>query len=121
LTLKASGLGHRPIAARLGRAGSTVRGWLRAFAGKAGRVRAVFTALLQELDPMPGPVPPAGSMFADAVQAVGAAAGAARRRLGVVGAVSAWQLASAVTAGRLLAPTGPAGWVNTSWLLGADR
>ena len=121
LTLKASGLGHRPIAARLGRAGSTVRGWLRAFAGAAERVRAVFTGLLAELDPMPGPVPPAGSMFADAVAAVGAAAGAARRRLGVVGAVSAWQLASAVTAGRLLAPAGPAGWVNTSWLLGAGR
>jgi hypothetical protein len=121
LTLKASGVGHRRIAARLGRAASTVRGWLRAFAGNAERVRAAFTALLAELDPVPGPVPPAGSVFADAVQAVGAAAAAARRRLGLAGAVSAWQLASAATAGGLLAPAGPAEWINTGWPLGAGR
>ena len=35
---------------------------------------------------------------------VGVVAAAARRRLGVVGAVSPWQLASAVSDGRLLAP-----------------
>ena len=46
-------------------------------------------------------------MFADAVEVIGACAAAARRRLGVVGAVSPWQLASAVTGGRLLAPAWP--------------
>lgn len=118
LRAKAAGQGHRRIAARLGRPASTVRGWLRAFAGNAERVGAVFTALLVELDPLTGPLTPAGSMFADAVQALGACAAAARRRLGVIGAVPAWQLASAVTEGRLLAPAGPAESINTSWLLG---
>jgi len=54
LVLKASGRGHRPIADRLGRPVSTVRGWLRAFAGNAEWVRAVFAALLGELDPLTG-------------------------------------------------------------------
>lgn len=119
LVAKASGAGHRRIAARLARPASTVRGWLRAFARGAERVRAAFTGLLVELDPLSGPLPVHGSVFADAVEAVGAAGAAARRRLGVVGAVSAWQLAAAVTAGRLLAPAGPVQWINTSWPLGA--
>ena len=83
---------------------STVRGWLRAFARNAETARSVFTALLVELDPLHGPIRPAGTVFADAVEVVGAVVAAARRRLGVVGAVSPWQLASAVTDGRLLAP-----------------
>ena len=65
------------------------------------------------------PLEPAGSVFADAVEVIGACAAAARRRLGVIGAVSAWQQASALTGGRLLAPAGPAEWINTSRLLGA--
>lgn len=121
LRLKAAGDGHRPVAERLGRPASTVRGWLRAFAGNAERVRGVCTALLGELDPLTGPLPVRCSVFADAVEVVGACAAAARRRLGVVGAVSVWQLASAVTGGLLLAPAGAAGSVNTSWLLGNRR
>lgn len=119
LVLKATGRGHRPIAVGLGRAVSTVRGWLRALARQAERVRAVFTGLLAELDPLGGSVPPAGCLVGDVVQVIGAAVAAARRRLGVVGAVSAWEVASAVTGGRLLAPAGPAGSINTSWLWAA--
>jgi hypothetical protein len=119
LVAKAGGLGHRPIAARLGRAASTVRGWLRGFAANAERVRVLFTALFVELDPVGGGLVPAGTVFADAVQALGVAAAAARRRLGVVGGVSPWQLASAVTGGLLLAPLGAREWINTSSLLGA--
>jgi hypothetical protein len=59
-----------------------------------------------------------GSVFADAVEAIGAAAAAARRRLGSVGAVSAWQLVSAVSGGRLLSPARPGELINTSWPLG---
>jgi hypothetical protein len=114
-TAKVAGTGHRRIAARLGRPASTVRGWLRALMRNVERVRAVFTALLVELDPLIGPLPVLGSGFADAVAVIGAAAAAARRRLGVVGAVSAWQLASAVTGGRLLASPGFPGSINTSW------
>lgn len=115
LTAKAGGVGHRRIAARLGRPVSTVRGWLRCLCRRAQWVRAVFTGLLVELDPLVGLVPPAGSVVADAVQVIGAAAAAARRRLGVMGAVSAWRLVSAVTGGRLLAPVAAADSINTSW------
>jgi hypothetical protein len=120
LAAKASGDGHRRIATRLRRPVSTVRGWLRAFARSADRVRVVFTALLVDLDPLAGPITVRGSVLADAVEVIGAAAAAARRRLGVIGAVSAWQLASAVTSGRLLAPAGAAEWINTSWPLGVS-
>lgn len=114
LRRKAIGVGHRPIAAALGRPASTVRGWLRAFAGNVEAIRVMFTALLSALEPLLGPVPVHGSLFADAVEVIGMAASAARRRLGVVGAVSAWQLAASVTGGLLLAPVGPTGWINTS-------
>jgi hypothetical protein len=107
LMAKAAGRGHRPIAAGLGRPVSTVRGWLRVFASNAERVRAVMTVLLVQLDPLTVAAPVRESVFADAVEAVGACAAAARRRLGVVGAVSPWQLAVAVTGGRLLAAAGP--------------
>jgi hypothetical protein len=114
LRAKAAGAGHRPIAARLDRSASTVRGWLRAFSQYAAMTRSVFTSLLAELDPLHGPLRPAGSAFADAVEAIGAVTAAARRRLGVVGAVSPWQLASAVTDGGLLSPILVAGLINTN-------
>lgn len=119
VTAKAGGLGHRRIADRLGRPASTVRGWLRAFAARGEQVRAVFTALLHELDPLAGVVPPTGSRFADAVEAIGAVAAATRRRLGPAVCIwSPWEVAAAVSGGRLLAsaPLAPAS--NTSWLLG---
>jgi hypothetical protein len=116
LTAKALGQGHRSIAARLGRPASTVRGWLRGLARNAERVRAVLAGVLVELDPLVGPVPVVGSVVAQAVDAVGAVVAAARRRLGVVGAVSAWELASAVTGGRLVSSAGLGDLRNTSWL-----
>lgn len=119
LLAKARGQGHRSIAARLGRPASTVRGWLRAFAGNAETVRIVATGLLAELDPLAGPLPAHGSRFADAVEALGAVAAAARRRLGVIGAVSAWQMAAALTRGGLLAPSLNVASANTTGPLGA--
>lgn len=116
LRAKADGLGHRRIAAVLDRPVSTVRGWLRAFAAAAERVRVVFTFLLLELDPLAGPVPPEPTVFADAVAAVGVTAAAARRRLGgLVGMWSPWQVAAAVSGGRLLCPAGLVEASNTSW------
>ena len=114
LRWKAAGVGHRPIASRLDRPVSTVRGWLRAFARNAETVRSVVTSMLAQLDPLHGPIHPARSLFADAVEVVGAVAAAARRRLGVVGAVSPWQLVSAITDGRLLAPGGTVAVANTN-------
>lgn len=118
LRAKAAGAGHRSIAVRLERPASTVRGWLRAFARNAEAVRSVFTALLVELDPLTAALPCHPSVFADAVEAVGACAAAARRRLGVVGAVPPWQLAAAVTNGRLLLHALSAELINTSRPLG---
>jgi hypothetical protein len=115
---KAAGAGHRPIALRLQRPVSTVRGWLRAFARNAEAVRSVFTALLVELDPLTAALPSHPSVFADAVEAVGACAAAARRRLGVVGAVPPWQLVAAVTNGCLLLHVFSAELINTSRPLG---
>lgn len=118
LLAKATGVGHRRIAVWLQRPASTVRGWLRAFARNAETARAMFTSLLVQLDPLTGPLPTHPGMVADAVEAVGACAAAARRRLGVLGAVSPWQLAAAVTDGRLLAPGLTTVLINTSRLLG---
>jgi transposase-like protein len=114
LMLAASGLGCATIARRLGRAAATVRGWLRRFAARAGRLRSAFTALACAQDPDP-PLPgPAGSPLADAVAAIGGAATAAARRWS---AVSAWELAAAVTSGSLLSPgwDGRAGNTSCLW------
>jgi hypothetical protein len=118
LRARATGAGHRPIAVRLARPASTVRGWLRAFARNAEVVRSALTGLLVALDPLTGALPVRPSVVADAVEAVGACAAAARRRLGVVGAVSPWQLAAAVTDGRLLAVRLTMASINTSRPLG---
>jgi hypothetical protein len=118
LLAKASGQGHRPIAERLGRPVSTVRGWLRAFGRNAETARSVFTGLLVALDPLTGPLPLHRSVFADAVEVVGVCADAARRRLGAVGAVSPWQQAAAVTNGCLLVAGLATVSINTSWPLG---
>jgi hypothetical protein len=118
LRAKATGSGHRRVARSLGRPDSTVRGWLRAFGRNAEVVRTALTGLLVALDPLTGPLPVRSSVVGDAVEVVGACAAAARRRLGVIGAVSPWQLAAAVTGGRFLVPGLAAMSINTSRPLG---
>lgn len=103
LVAKASGSGHRRVAEMLGLPVSTVRGWLRRFAVNAGMVRVWFTVLAHDLDPLLGPIGPAGSVVGDAVEAIGVAARAAVLRLGPVGA---WSFASSASRGRLLSNTG---------------
>jgi hypothetical protein len=116
LALKAAGRGHRRIAEGLGRAAGTVRGWLRRFAGRAEALRCAFTALAVSVDADAPPIEPAGSDFADAVAAVGAAVAAIGRRWPVLLAVSAWEIACAVTNGGLLARGGLTELTNTSRL-----
>ena len=83
LQRKAAGQGHRSIAVALGRPSATVRGWQRAFGReRAGRVRAVQVALLVQLDPLTGPPPVRGGVFAHTVEVVGACGSAARCPLG---------------------------------------
>jgi hypothetical protein len=107
LAAKATGMSLAAIAAMVQRPVDTVRGWLRRFAGRVQAVRVAFTVLL--VDTAPDPVVPAaaGSRFADAVAAVVGAAVAVAARWPVLGAVSPWLAASAVTGGRLLAPSWP--------------
>src|SRR6266571_9182098 len=92
LAAKAGGAGFRPVAAMLGRAAETVRGWLRRFAGRAEAVRVFFTVLL--VDTGPDPVAPAGG--------------------GGPVAVAVWAAASAASGGALLAPAWPGPVINTS-------
>ena len=101
LLSKAAGAGHRPIAAGLGRPVSTVRGWLRRFGARAEDVRVWFTRLLHRLDQQAGPLMPRGSVFADALEAMGRAAAAGVRRLGPR---PQWEFASWATGGLLLGP-----------------
>ncbi len=110
LVAKASGHGHRRIAADLGRLAPTVRNWLRRFAGVAEEIRSFFTVLAHDLDPMLGPLLPTATAFADAVEAV---ACAARAAVGRLGSRPPWSFASAATGGRLLSNTG-CPWAGTA-------
>jgi transposase-like protein len=101
LLAKAEGLGHRTIAAEVGRPASTVRGWLRRFGRRAEALRVLFTGLLHALDPAAGSPLPTGSSVSDALAAVGAAAAAAVRLFGPRGP---WQFAAAASGGLLLGP-----------------
>jgi lambda repressor-like predicted transcriptional regulator len=102
LAAKAAGLARAGVARRLGLARSTVRGWLDRLSERAERIRAHFTRWAYWLDPSLSAIAACGSLFADALAATAAAAGAAARRLGVG---SVWAFASAATAGLLLANT----------------
>jgi hypothetical protein len=116
LAAGALGQGCRRAAAELGVPADTVRGWLRRFAGRAGQVREAFTRAAAALSPDPVPLEPAGSPLADAVVAVAATAAAVAARWPELPAVSAWQVAVAVTNASLLSPVMTAGGFHTSSL-----
>ena len=99
LLAKAQGDGHRTIAARLGRAPSTVRGWLRAALRRAETLCAAGLRWVRALDGAPEPAKPAGSPLGDAVEALGRAVRECRLRLGI--RAGPWQLAVALTGGLL--------------------
>ena len=99
LVAKAQGHGHRTIATRLGRAPSTVRGWLRAGARRAETLCAAALRWVRALDPAPAPARPAGSPLGDAVEALGSAVRACRLQLGI--RAGPWELAVAITGGLL--------------------
>jgi hypothetical protein len=96
------GAGHRKVAEVVGRPVSTVRGWLRRFRRVAGRVAVHFAIWAHVLDPNLGRIDAAGSVLADAVEAIGVAARAASLRLGPR---SAWSWVSVLTVGALLSNT----------------
>jgi hypothetical protein len=107
LLAAAQGRGHRPIAARLGRPATTVRGWLRAARSHAGALRERAWQLQDrlELERVSELIRPAGSPLGDAVAALGAAAAAARRFFGADEFdTSAWEFIVLISGGRLLRP-----------------
>jgi NAD(P)H-dependent flavin oxidoreductase YrpB (nitropropane dioxygenase family) len=104
LVAKAAGAGCRAIAAGLGRPPDTVRGWLRRFAARAQAVRVAFTVLLVDTGPDPVVAAATGCPVADAVAAIVGAAVAVAARWPLLGVVSPWLAASAVSRGGLLAP-----------------
>jgi len=124
LLAKACGCGHRKIATRLGRAASTVRGWLRRIGQVAERVLAVLGVVAAEFGTEFVPPAPTADPVAAVVEMVGALARAVARRLG--GSCSPWRLAAVLCGGRLLGPggpdllLGPGGVPNTSWLWAGD-
>jgi transposase-like protein len=68
-----AGRGFRRIAEQLGASPITVRGWLRRFAERAELIRVHFVRCAVALDSELGPVLPAGSGVADALEAIAVA------------------------------------------------
>lgn len=109
LTRSALGEGFRSIARVLGRPEATVRGWIRRMRRLAEPIRVAFTLVRAALvvdTPFvaagAGAAPPAAAV--GAVLAVAAATGECFAELADVAASAPWEVACAVTGGRLLAP-----------------
>ena len=117
---RSGGAGHRRIAVGLGVPASTVRGWLRRMADRLEAVRIWFISILVMAGVDVEIPKAAGSGWADAVAAVGAAGSVIVGRFGrsaPAGAVTAAGVAVAGSGGRLLAP----GWPGVSAPGGATR
>jgi hypothetical protein len=110
LLARAAGSGHRTIGERLGVPASTVRGWLRVWGARLELVRLHLLEVARRAG-VDRAVPEAlGSPWRDVLAALGAATAAVTGRFGafgVVGPVTAWQVAAACSGGRLLAPGWP--------------
>jgi len=115
LLTRAAGQGHRPIGLLLGIPSSTVRGWLRRMSTRLEAVRVHFLAAARRAG-VDQVVPKSlGSPWRDFVAAVAAATVAVIGRFGaagVIGPVTAWQVMSASSGGRLLSPGWPTGSVG---------
>lgn len=107
LVRKAAGMGHRRIAAALGRSPSTVRRWLRRARGRAHLTR-LWQRGVQELIRLDADafnqLASTGNLLRDALTVLAAAAWWARQRLGITEPV--WTLIAFYARGRLLAPPG---------------
>lgn len=113
LVARAAGHGHRTIAALVGTPTSTARGWLRRMSTRLEPVRVHFTVVTRRAG-VDQAVPDAtGDAWRDVVAAVAAAWLAITSRFGsagLVGTVTAAQVACASSGGRLLSP----GWPRPS-------
>jgi hypothetical protein len=108
---RAGGVGHRGAGERLKVPAATVRGWLRRLAGRLEPTRVVLlqVAVRAGVDVT---VPPTwGCRWRDLLAALDTATVAVTGRFGLVGVlgpVTAWQVAVGCSGGRLLAPGWPA-------------
>ena len=116
LLAKATGAGHRRVAAVLGVPASTVRGWLRRVVVVADRVLAVFAAVAGQLGTEFAPPAATDDPVAAVTEMLGALASAVARWLG--GSCLPWRLAAVLTGGRLLSPTGPD--LGSRWAAGRN-
>lgn len=111
LLARAAGRGHRWVGLELKVPGATVRGWLRVMADRLGAARMYLWQVAHRAG-VDIAVPEAlGCPWRDLLAALGAATAAVSGRfgpVGVLGPVTAWQVAVACSAGRLLAPGWPA-------------
>lgn len=98
----ALGQSHRTIGADLGVPADTVRGWIRRVRARAEWLRVQGTVTAHKYDPMQATIVPAGSQLADAVSALGTAAAALARRIGLL--APPWQIIAMIACGQLLAP-----------------
>ncbi|MWA08117.1 DUF6431 domain-containing protein [Streptomyces sp. BA2] len=102
LEIAALGLGHRQVAAHLGRAEGTVRGWIRRFRGQSEDVRRYFTVALVALADDPVMPDPSEGPLSDAVSAIAAAHRAAAMKWASMNTVSRWEFAGRAIDGRVL-------------------
>ncbi|SHN32399.1 hypothetical protein SAMN05216268_13616 [Streptomyces yunnanensis] len=105
LEIAASGVGHRQVAAHLGLADDTVRGWIRRFRRRSEDVRRYFTVALVALADDPVMPEPTASPLSDAVSVVAAAHRAAATKWPQMNTVSRWAFAGRAIAGRVLTCT----------------
>jgi hypothetical protein len=119
LLARAGGAGHRAIGRQLGLPAATVRGWLRVMGTRLEATRLLLLQVARRAG-VDQSVPTAlGCPWRDLLAALGAAMAAVTGRfgpVGVLGPVTAWQVAAACSVGRLLAPGWPPAGGNTSCL-----
>jgi hypothetical protein len=117
LLARAQGHGHRAIGVQLGVPAASVRGWLRVMGRRLESTR-LFLLQVAHRAGVDQPTPSAlGCAWRDLLAALGAATVAVTGRfggVGVLGPVTAWQVAVACSGGRLLAPGWPAVAGNTT-------
>ena len=110
LVARAAGHGHRWIAVLVGAPSSTVRGWLRRMSTRLEPARVHFTVVARRAGVDQADPDATGNPWGDLVAAVAAAWAAVTSRFGaagLVGTVTAGQVAAASSGGRLLSPGWP--------------
>jgi hypothetical protein len=117
LVARAGGAGHRAIGRQLGLPAVTVRGWLRVMRTRLEATRLFLLQVARRVGVDQSVPTGLGCPWRDLLAALGAAMAAVTGRfgpVGVLGPVTAWQVAAACSVGRLLAPGWPPASGNTT-------